>query len=54
MGKYGALATAFSQPSMYEILGAIPGGADALKSFTAGNIGIGSIYGLTPFNLLAP
>lgn len=24
------------------------------KSFTAGNIGIGSIYGLTPFNLLAP
>ena len=27
---------------------------DLVRSFTAGNVGIGSIYGLTPFNLLAP
>lgn len=43
LGKYGALATALSQPSMYDVLSAIPGGAEALKSFTAGNLGIGSV-----------
>ena len=29
-------------------------GGDVNKSFTAGNLGIGSISGLVPFNLLAP
>lgn len=55
----GALRTALTAPSMGEqimqIVGAIPGAADAIaKSFTAGNLGIGSVYGLTPFDLLAP
>ena len=27
---------------------------DVVRSFTAGNLGIGSVYGNTPFNLLAP
>jgi hypothetical protein len=58
MGQFGYLKTALSAPSLAEQLGQVfqqlPGGGDAYKSFTAGNLGIGSIYGLTPFNLLAP
>ena len=60
LGQYGALKTALMQPSMAESMAmalspylkvAAP---DLVRSFTAGNLGIGSIYGLTPFNLLAP
>lgn len=59
LDQFGYLKTALSSPSLGEqlsqIIGAIPGGADALqKSFTAGNLGIGSVYGLVPFDLLAP
>lgn len=56
--QFGNLKTALSTPSIGEqisqLIGSMPGGQDALKSFTAGNLGIGSIYGLTPFDLLAP
>jgi hypothetical protein len=60
LSQFGALKTALLQPSMAEsmasalspVLGvAVP---DLVRSFTAGNLGIGSVYGLTPFNLLAP
>ena len=59
LNQYGYLKTALTTPSlgeqMTQILGQIPGGAEALqKSFTAGNLGIGSVYGLVPFDLLAP
>ena len=58
MNQFGALRTALSTPSIGEqisqLLGGIPGGADAMKSFTAGNLGIGSVYGFVPFDLLAP
>jgi hypothetical protein len=58
LSQHGYLATALSQPSLgdqlSQVFAAMPGGADAYKSFTAGNLGIGSIYGNTPFNLLAP
>ena len=63
LDDFGALKTAMTMPSMMEqiseLVGMLPGGGDALKSyatksFTAGNLGIGSVYGLTPFNLLAP
>lgn len=58
MNQFGYLKTALNMPSIGEQLGqifaAMPGGADAFKSFTAGNLGIGSVYGLVPFNLLAP
>lgn len=57
--KYGALKTALEAPSAYDVfskvIASMPGGADALeKSFTAGNLGVGSVYGLVPFDLLAP
>lgn len=57
--QFGALATALSAPSLGEQLAQFAallpgGGSDALKSFTAGNMGIGSVSGLVPFNLLAP
>lgn len=59
--KYGALKTALSAPSVWDqvsqLVGMLPGGPDALKSFTAGNLGVGSVYGLVPFDLngvLAP
>lgn len=57
--QYPVLATALSAPSLGEQLAQFAsllpnGGGDAMKSFTAGNLGIGSVYGLTPFNLLAP
>ena len=56
MSQRPGLATALSAPSLGEQLqqfaSLLPGGgSDALKSFTAGNLGIGSVYGLTPFNL---
>ena len=58
LGQFGSLQTALSMPSvgeqMQQIIGQMPGGADALKSFTAGNLGIGTVSGLTPFDLLAP
>lgn len=59
LGKYGALRTALEAPSIFEqvtnLFKMMPGGTEALeKSFTAGNLGIGSIYGLVPFDLLAP
>ena len=63
LNERGALKTALTTPSILDalsgIVSLIPGGGDALKeyaakSFTAGNLGIGSVYGNTPFNLLAP
>ncbi len=59
LNQFGYLKTALNQPSLGEqlgqLLGSIPGGAEAMqKSFTAGNLGIGSVYGLVPFDLLAP
>jgi hypothetical protein len=63
LNERGALKTALTTPSIMDqlsgIVSLIPGGGEALKeyaakSFTAGNLGIGSVYGNTPFNLLAP
>jgi len=58
LDQFGALKTALMQPSMAEVIGGLvsqlPGGADVVKSWTAGNLGVGSVYGLTPFNRLAP
>jgi hypothetical protein len=63
LNDFGALKTAMTQMSPMDYINGImdnlAGGEDArkafaAKSFTAGNLGIGSVYGLTPFNLLAP
>lgn len=58
LDQFGTLKTALTMPSVGEqisqVLGGMPGGADALKSFTAGNLGIGTVSGLVPFDLLAP
>jgi hypothetical protein len=58
LNQFGYLKAALSMPSvgeqMQQLIGAMPGGADALKSFTAGNLGIGTVSGLVPFDLLAP
>ena len=59
LNQFGALRTALSTPSMGEQIAQIfqnlPGGAEAMgKSFTAGNLGIGSVSGFVPFDLLAP
>ena len=54
LSQFGALRTALEEPSLGEQLAKALGGTEIGKSFTAGNLGIGSIYGLTPFNLLAP
>jgi len=47
LNQRGYLKTALSAPSVAEqvqqLVGLLPGGADALKSFTAGNLGIGSV-----------
>ena len=57
LDSFGALKTALLTPSLSEqlagVLSYMPGGNEALqqfaaKSFTAGNLGLGSIYGLTP------
>jgi hypothetical protein len=53
LGRFGALRTALETPSPLEFLGQIAT-PDVMRSFTAGNLGIGSSYGLVPFNLLAP
>jgi hypothetical protein len=58
LNQFGALKTALTMPSLGEqiaqLVGGLPGGGDALKSFTAGNLGIGTVSGLVPFDLLAP
>ena len=58
LNQFGALKTALTMPSIGEqiaqLVGGLPGGADALKSFTASNMGIGTVSGLVPFDLLAP
>lgn len=58
LNQFGNLKTALTTPSLGEqlsqLVGMLPGGTEALKSFTAGNLGIGSVYGLVPFDLLAP
>ena len=56
LNKFGALRTALETPSIGEQISQVIGVAnpDLVRSFTAGNLGIGSTYGLTPFNLLAP
>jgi len=58
LNQFGYLKSALTAPSIgdqvMQLVGGMPGGADAVKSFTAGNLGIGSIYGLVPFDLLAP
>lgn len=47
LGRFGNLATALRTPSITEqisqLVNLIPGGAEALKSWTAGNLGIGSV-----------
>jgi len=55
--QFGHLSTALSQPSIGEQLQQFMGAVatpDVMRSFTAGNLGIGSVYGNTPYNLLAP
>jgi hypothetical protein len=59
LSQHGYLKTALNAPSVIEqvqqLVGGLPGGADALKSFTAGQLGgVSSVYGLVPFDLLAP
>ncbi len=58
LNQFGNLKTALTAPSVGEqltqLVGMLPGGPEALKSFTAGNLGIGSVSGLVPFDLLAP
>jgi hypothetical protein len=59
LDDFGYLKTALTTPSQFdqllELFKSMPGGADAVtKSFTAGNLGIGSIFGLAPFDLRAP
>jgi hypothetical protein len=58
LSQRGYLKTALTAPSvgeqMQQLFSMLPGGGDALKSFTAGNLGIGSVSGLVPFDLLAP
>lgn len=59
LNDFGYLKTALTAPSLLEQLqsafASLPGASDALaKSFTAGNLGIGSVSGLAPFDLRAP
>jgi hypothetical protein len=54
LGNFGYLKAALSQPSIGEQLQQMLGGTEIGKSFTAGNLGIGSVYGLVPFDLRAP
>ena len=56
LNQFGALRTALTAPSIGEQIGQVLGqlNPDLTRSFTAGNLGIGSVSGLTPFNLLAP
>lgn len=56
LNQHGFLKTALSAPSVAEQVQQILGVAspDLARSFTAGNLGIGAISGLVPFDLLAP
>jgi hypothetical protein len=56
LSQHGYLKTALSAPSLSEQIAQVLGQAnpDLARSFTAGNLGIGSISGLVPFDLLAP
>jgi hypothetical protein len=58
LSNFGYLKTALTSPSLGESLASMfQGGAvspDLTRSFTAGNLGIGSVYGLVPFDLRAP
>jgi hypothetical protein len=58
LNQFGPFRTALSAPSIQEqlnqLFNMLPGGSEALKSFTLGNLGIGTVYGLVPFDLLAP
>jgi hypothetical protein len=59
LNQFGRLKSALSMPSIgdqiAQLVGGMPGGADALKSFTAGNLGLaGMTSGLVPFDLAAP
>lgn len=57
LSNFGYLKTALTSPSIGEQLTQILGGVvspDLQRSFTAGNLGIGSVYGLVPFDLRAP
>lgn len=56
LSQFGALRTALTAPSIAEQVAQVLGqlNPDLTRSFTAGNLGIGSVSGLTPFNLLAP
>jgi hypothetical protein len=52
LNQFGHLKAALTMPSIQEQIGQLvslmPGGGDALKSFTAGNLGIGTVSGLVP------
>jgi hypothetical protein len=58
LAQRGFLQTALNTPSPVEqiqkLLASMPGGADVAKSFTAGSLGIGTVSGLVPFDLVAP
>jgi hypothetical protein len=57
LDNFGYLKTALTTPNIGEQLGQMLGGVvspDLQRSFTAGNLGIGSVYGLVPFDLRAP
>lgn len=57
LSNFGALQTALSMPSVGEQLAQFMGAVaspDVVRSFTASNMGLGTVSGLTPFNLLAP
>ena len=55
LNKFGAMKAALERPGIAEHLQQFMGAVanpDVVRSFTAGNLAIGSVYGLTPFNLL--
>src|SRR5271170_2041296 len=57
LSQFGYLKTALTTPTIGEQLSEAFGGLvspDLQRSFTAGNLGIGSVYGLVPFDLRAP
>jgi hypothetical protein len=57
LSNFGYLKTALTTPNIGEQLQEMLGGIatpDIARSFTAGNMGIGSVYGLVPFDLRAP
>ncbi|MFJ6054479.1 hypothetical protein [Streptomyces sp. NPDC092307] len=58
LNQFGHLKAALTMPSAGEqitrLVGGLPGGQEALKSFTANDLGIGTTSGIVPFDLLAP